>query len=74
MKRFNGSKMSHGRVKVDPTRCPICSGVMRQFLGELRCTHIVKGKRSSGSDRRVVLHGSMATIRKRIRQKAAALA
>jgi hypothetical protein len=68
-KRFNGSKMSHGHRNVPRLRCPRCDNLMQVFLGQLRCTQMVS---TPGGDRRVIKHGSMQTIQKRMSQEAAA--
>ncbi len=68
MKRFNGSKRSHTRDAQPVPTCPLCGTAMRQFLGAPRCTHLVKGR--GGDSRRVVNHGSLRTIRKRLRRPA----
>lgn len=68
-KRFNGRKMSHTRTpKARTGTCPFCQAQLRMFLGALRCTEMKRGK--GGDDRRIVRHGSLATINKRLKQQA----
>lgn len=71
-KRFNGRKYSHGSSKKSQKVCPLCGYQMRMFLGKLRCTEIKKAKKG-GNERRVVKHGSIKTIQKRLEQKAEAV-
>jgi hypothetical protein len=68
-KHFNGRKMSHTPSQdVESNHCPICNLPMRMFLGRLRCTQMIKDQ--AGNQRRVIKHGSMLTIRKRLRKPA----
>lgn len=79
MKRFNGHKMSHGPMVHKPrVHCPICNNTMVLQRGVLRCTEIKrtkkqksKGDNATSSDRRIVKHGSITTITKRMRQQLA---
>lgn len=70
-KKFNGQKMSHSNhspARGERKRCPICGTEMKVFLGTLRCTELRRGK--GGNSYRTIKHGSMRTIRKRLKEQA----
>lgn len=68
-KRFNGRKMSHGAARMTHSRCAICDNSLMVFRGTLRCTEIRKSRRGNNSYR-VIKHGSLATIKKRLARAA----
>lgn len=70
-KRFNGQKFSHGLAVRSRTKCPMCSTEMIRFMGVLRCTEMRASKKKGASQRRVIKHGSLITINKRVAQRAA---
>lgn len=65
-KRFNGRKLSHGHFSGVRTKCPICHTDMIRFLGVLRCTEMRSSKGKGSTSRRVIKHGSLLTINKRM--------
>jgi hypothetical protein len=69
-KHFDGHKMSHcGDDVGERPRCPICGTTMIVFNGQLRCTELRRSHGSeSGNTFRVVKHGSLATIEKRMKR------
>lgn len=68
-KKFNGKKMSHNGNDGDRASCPICGISMKMVNGQLRCAELKRTQGKSGSDARIVIkHGSMNTIRKRLRK------
>lgn len=68
-KKFNGKKMSHGGTGGNPPKCPLCGITMRMFMGELRCAELRATKTAKGSGSRLMVkHGSLRTIRKRVRR------
>jgi hypothetical protein len=64
-KKFNGRKMSHTKEGKDHQRCPLCKGTMKVLGGMLRCAEM---RNVRGSSRLLSKHGSMKTIRKRLRK------
>lgn len=72
-KTFNGRKYSHG-IKAGGVRrqrqCPLCGNIMLRFQGTLRCTEVKKAKTGNNAYR-MVKHGSLKTIAKRVAEKAA---
>lgn len=71
-KRFNGQKLSHGKREVPRRKCPLCGNSMFRLRGELRCTEMRKSAsaKGDGGQRRVEKHGSLSTIKHRLRQQA----
>jgi hypothetical protein len=71
-KHFDGHKVSHCATDVGERQtCPICGKVMVMFNGKLRCTELRRSHGSeSGNTFRVVLHGSLDTIKKRLAKNA----
>lgn len=70
-KHFNGRKMSHTGSGIEPAKCALCGNQMKMFLGRLRCTEMRRGESKTGNMMRVVKHGSLNTIRKRIKRQPA---
>lgn len=71
MKKFNGRKLSHGANNGHrgvQRQCALCGSTMVRFRGLLRCTEIQKAKTGNNAFR-VVKHGSLRTIAKRIKQR-----
>ena len=69
MKKFNGKKMSHTQESKDTIKCPICKTSMKVLRGKLRCAELrsTHGK-SKSALRMLIKHGSMKTIRKRLKK------
>ena len=63
MKRWNGRKMSHTKKEVDRIHCPIpkCQHRLLLMRAKMRCA-------VSNSFKLVVVHGSLSTIKKRLKR------